>query len=1161
MRATLAVLTFVALATPCLAGEREDLFQFETIQRGLDAEQWGLREAVTQADIALRLAKSLYGTTDERTALAAERLASLLAKADDMGSAIAMSRITVDWRSAIHGRTSEEVIERLRITGNYERNADRVRDALGSFEQALEIAVELHGRNSPDTLRHIFNLCGIHQDLGEYRKAVEICDLAVKVAEVTNDRIKHANALIRLAEVHEHSSQYNAAIKQFDEAVKLFAERTDPESVRERADAELRLANALKLAGRLDEAKDHFIRSQEDTRAAFGEESFDFASISGHLSELLFQMGKSSQAVALHREVYRKYAKFRGKDDPYTLNILTTLAHFLLHAGQYEEAERSIVEVLDKMPGAGVDPSWILNAKRIHGQIKVAQGNLPAAASLFEEVLREQQDAELLEQLAETYMGQGKDAATLLSRALEIRENSDTVERSIEEVMAHSDALYTMQRFTEARGLVASLLQRKGLTEDERADAEALAGRVEIELKQEDAAIEHLKRAMDHYVKNREHNWMSIASLLSFFVRIELSKPAPDVTSAISQLRERIALYNAVGLQEHPDLIPAYSVLGLLQTSLDDWDEGAKNAKLAAELKLKVMEADGVTDQSSDQLKSLLNTGLETFSLYMMIERKRWEMSPALRKQITANTFKIGQKAFASSAALAIDDLGKRAGQGSTEIRVYQDLLRERAQLQKRMVQMVGTGRRPLGIFRSMVDRAKELEVQIAAARALRGAESASSVAVADVEEVQQRLDIDEALLLYADAKAGPDASKGATYLWVISRTEAVWFELPMDTEDLSAEVARIRDNLGIGSATRSARSLSKVARERNAINGLHELYRNVLAGAYKLTEGKRMLIVPSRSLSAIPFEILATELHTDDDGRMVPTWLIEENTLAVLPSVASFLQLEERSKPSPDSMSYLAYANPLLTGASRLDRSAFALKTCADASEVVARSAGILPRGLSGSDDILADPEQLRRLSPLPESAYEVCQISRGFDRRAHIALGAAATEGNLKALDRSGELGTMDIVQFATHGLLSFSAEEDMEPALVFTPPDQASTADDGLLTMSEIVKLRMNAEWVLLSACNTASASENSQEAFSGLSSAFLYAGAKALLVSHWPVNSIAAVEITTRTMEAYLGTPGITKADAHRQALISLIKQGGKRADPTYWGPFVLVGDYR
>ena len=97
--------------------------------------------------------------------------------------------------------------------------------------------------------------------------------------------------------------------------------------------------------------------------------------------------------------------------------------------------------------------------------------------------------------------------------------------------------------------------------------------------------------------------------------------------------------------------------------------------------------------------------------------------------------------------------------------------------------------------------------------------------------------------------------------------------------------------------------------------------------------------------------------------------------------------------------------------------------------------------------------------------------------------------------------------MLHFATHGLLPHEtasiAAGLAEAALLLTPPDAASDEDDGLLTASEVTLLKLNADWVIMSACNTGGG-DKSGEALSGLARAFFYAGARALLASHWYVD---------------------------------------------------------
>ena len=132
---------------------------------------------------------------------------------------------------------------------------------------------------------------------------------------------------------------------------------------------------------------------------------------------------------------------------------------------------------------------------------------------------------------------------------------------------------------------------------------------------------------------------------------------------------------------------------------------------------------------------------------------------------------------------------------------------------------------------------------------------------------------------------------------------------------------------------------------------------------------------------------------------------------------------------------------------------------------------------------------------------------------------------------------------------------------PSLALSIPKQPSDFDDGLLTASEIAQLKLNADWVVLSACNTIAGDKPGAEALSGLARAFFYAGARALLVSHWAVDSAAATRLTTTTFDKITSDPKLGRSEALRRAMIEYMSDAAdpKNAYPAYWAPFVVVGE--
>src|SRR6516225_2844706 len=178
-----------------------------------------------------------------------------------------------------------------------------------------------------------------------------------------------------------------------------------------------------------------------------------------------------------------------------------------------------------------------------------------------------------------------------------------------------------------------------------------------------------------------------------------------------------------------------------------------------------------------------------------------------------------------------------------------------------------------------------------------------------------------------------------------------------------------------------------------------------------------------------------------------------------------------------------------------------------------------------------------------------------------ADVRLGLNATETAVK----QAKLDQYRIVYFATHGLVAGDlepfAKSKAEPALVLSIPDRPSEFDDGLLTASEIAQLKLDADWAVLSACNTAAEGKPGAEALSGLARAFFYAGARSLIVSHWEVEDEATANLMVGTFRALSRNPRLSHAEALRQSMLAMIDaaKSDREANPQVWAPFVVVGE--
>jgi CHAT domain-containing protein len=358
-----------------------------------------------------------------------------------------------------------------------------------------------------------------------------------------------------------------------------------------------------------------------------------------------------------------------------------------------------------------------------------------------------------------------------------------------------------------------------------------------------------------------------------------------------------------------------------------------------------------------------------------------------------------------------------------------------------------------------------------------------------------------------------------------------------------------------------------------------HALYVALLGGARDLIEGKQLLVVPSGALTTLPFQVLVSEAPASSD-LVAARWLVRDHAITVLPSAASLVALRRTSKPSAGAKPMLGFANPLLDGDQKdakygawyMEKAqeardqtgcAATAKQRTEALRAVGRSATPVPQTAG-----LADLAQLMVQTPLPETADEVCEVARAIGADvSEMRIGARATETEVKRLSAAGDLATYRILHFATHGLLAGHLNGTREPGLILTPPVEATQEDDGYLSGSEIAGLKLDADWVILSACNTAGGASEGEaaEALSGLARAFFYAGARALLVSHWEVDSEATVNLVAHAVGALAKDKGLGRAEALRRAMLAAMADTSRPRNwtpawhPSVWAPFVLVGE--
>jgi CHAT domain-containing protein len=443
--------------------------------------------------------------------------------------------------------------------------------------------------------------------------------------------------------------------------------------------------------------------------------------------------------------------------------------------------------------------------------------------------------------------------------------------------------------------------------------------------------------------------------------------------------------------------------------------------------------------------------------------------------------------------------------------------------------------------LRDAIDRA-ESEARAARTRIVRAFPDYAALADPKplaITEARALLGRDEALVTIL-------VGAGKSYVWALTREKAQWAEINAGSKTLADDVTALRQTLDplAQQDAEGAPGSRPGVRPGFDLQRAHALYRLVLGPVEDALAGKQhIILVPTGPLTSLPFQVLVTRppqaASSPADAMRGADWLVKGYALSVLPSVTSLNALRKLPAGNIAPKPFFGMGDPILQGPDPSDRQRSASRS------------GTLPARFYRNG--LADVRAVRALTPLPETAEELNKIAATLGAGpGAINIRENATEAKVKA----AALDEYRVIQFATHGLIAGDLSDLAEPALVLTPPDQPTETNDGLLTASEIAALKLNAEWVVLSACNTAAGAGEGAEALSGLARAFFYAGARALLVSHWAVYSTAATELTTKTFANLAATPSMGRAEAFRRAMLDLIAQG---RPPSHWAPFVVVGE--
>jgi len=429
------------------------------------------------------------------------------------------------------------------------------------------------------------------------------------------------------------------------------------------------------------------------------------------------------------------------------------------------------------------------------------------------------------------------------------------------------------------------------------------------------------------------------------------------------------------------------------------------------------------------------------------------------------------------------------------------------------------------------------------------------------IEDVQKLLRTDEIVLSYF-------ICPGRTGLWTITREKAAFAVIPLSRETLIGQSETFRwafSEIPVVLSQFDPIQGEKVVRRafsRYDPDAALALYKILVSPAELLLKTKPLVYLALDDLLyKLPFEALLTrpfvkkgkkalaEASISAELRNAPFW-VKTHNIAYLPSISVLRSLRKLGKDNVKAISpLLAFADPAFESSSGSLASGGGRTTTRSSALSRLHTRSVF-RGTT--------------LPPLPDTRKEALAVAKilGALPEKAIYMRDRATEYNLKHLP----LTRYQYLLFATHGFMAGEFGPGIQPALALSFINDPE--NDGLLEMGEILGLDLNADLVVLSACNTASGGGKKDlgEGFAGLTRSFMYAGSRSLLVTQWSVESSSAKTLVKKTFKQ---VKNLTIGNALASSKRAMIKFGApirfspeisvSTSHPFFWAPYILVGE--
>lgn len=1030
--------------------------------------------------------------------------------------------------------------------------------SLGNYGHAAEqlsAALALRQRETPPDLIAQAELTEALADAvgnsGKLPDALQLAQAAADLAEKVDGKTGpfHAHVTITLALI-------DRALGKFPDAEQLLVQAT-AQIEAARGPSHPDLADALAASGilyrsmgRPKDAEAATSRALEIRVASLGPGHPDVATSANNLAVIYQRSSRLDQAEKLIRQVISIRENVLGPNSPEVGSACNNLAELLRNENRPAEAETYYIKSI-QIRARALGPEHpevatsLANLALLHRQqdrLSLAENELRRALSIREKALPADHPdiASTLTNLGDVLVAEDRsdDAIGVYARALTIQEKTLGPDHpDLATTLNNLAKLYRddhQPKQAEAFYVRALTIMQKAYPAGHPEVANTL-GNV-AELYREEGRIDDAAKLQEAALHMREtafgatHPAIATSLLNLALVRRDQKRYADAEPLLQRAIEIRTKAYGDL----HPDVANAYNTLADLQTLEGKQADGLVSMRKATAIfRGRASRGEEADTRAAD--------GERRDARYAFVHHVELLAAAPSTPETIAEAFEVAQLAQGVSVGSVVAKMAARFAAGTGEL---SEVVRKQQDAQEAWRKVDATLIKAAGAPAASRDMAAEDKLR--ADRTALSAEvrdfdrllnekfpayaDATSQNPETIAKLQKLLRPDEAMVSYLLAPS-------AAYAWVIKTDSAQMVQLDIGWNQFDQVVHLLRRGLDPTQMTREARAAGRLPTYDAKL--AFELQKKIFAPLVPALHGaKHVMVVVDGPMQSLPPSVMVaseppTGLNEPVDYRKVD-WLARHYSFATLPSVNSLRALRTFAKPTAAKQPFLGFGAPKLGGPRLRNRSATAMQ----------------------GDAI--DVNLVNQLNPLPETADELHAIANTLKAPTDdVILADQATRPHLRGLT----LADYRVVAFATHGLMAGELKGLNEPALVLTPNQTGDNQDDGLLRASEIAQLHFDADWVVLSACNTAAPEGGSTtESLSGLARAFFYAGSRSILVSHWPVNSGASVELTTTAVQAVVDDPKLGKAEALERSMVRLMDSSNPLyAHPMMWAPFVVVGE--